>query len=227
MYFVKRNHYKKIAKGTYQYVGDDTFKLYKLNHRSPGGVLSHNTVLFYHGMLEKMPGNPSITLGIGYNSKNFTKSGVKVYTVKKELLYLGLINREDVFGDPYHVYDLDRTMVDLVRSRKGLGESFVWEMLRKYLAREDKDLEKLFKYTKVFRADRILKEAIEKSTSFSIKLKQIRSALGKSQMTIATDLGCPNSRISYYEQGIMEPTHEELERICTLYGGKRSIITRI
>lgn len=158
MYFVKANHYKRITKGTYQYVGDDTFKLYKLNHRSPVGVLSHNTALFYHGMIEQMPENPSITLGIGYNSKNFNKSGVKVYTVKKEVLYLGLINTEDVFGNPYHVYNLERTIVDLVRSRNYVGMDLVGKMLRKYLEREDKDLEKLYEYAKVFRVEKIIKE---------------------------------------------------------------------
>jgi hypothetical protein len=87
--------------------------------------------------------------------------GYKVYTVKKELLEVGKTIVEDNCGNQIPMYDLERTICNLVRSRNSIEIQDFNSVLKSYVSRKDKDLNILMEYAKLFRVDKILRKYME------------------------------------------------------------------
>jgi len=113
--------------------------MYLLQLRFAQAVFSHDTALFLHD------------IKTGYNPSRLTAEGVKVYTVKKELYSLGVVQLATPFGHTVTVYDPERTVCDIVRSRKSIEAQTFQDALKQYVRRRDKNLHRLTEYAKAFR----------------------------------------------------------------------------
>lgn len=59
------------------------------------------------------------------------------------------------------MYDLERTVCDLVRSRRNFEIQNFNMAIKSYLQRNDKDLNRLMRYGKAFRIEKIIRQYIE------------------------------------------------------------------
>ncbi|MBQ7432361.1 MAG: type IV toxin-antitoxin system AbiEi family antitoxin domain-containing protein [Lachnospiraceae bacterium] len=159
--FIEKNHYERVAHGVY--VSPDTWEdeSYVLSLRCPKGVFSHDEALYYHGLVDREPIKKTITVYTGYGTSALVKDGIKVFTVKKELLAIGAITVNTSFGHVIPMYDLERTVCDLVRSRSWFEIQDFQTALKTYVGRNDKDLNKLMEYAKAFHVDKIIREYME------------------------------------------------------------------
>ena len=103
----------------------------------------------------------TLTIYSGYNVHRLKEDGYKVYTVKKELLDVGKQIVKSNQGNEIPMYDLERTICDLVRSRSSIEVQDFNAVLKAYVGRKDKDLNKLMKYAKLFRVDKIIRNYME------------------------------------------------------------------
>ena len=87
--------------------------------------------------------------------------GIKVYTIKKELHDVGIVTMNTPFGNPVPVYDMERTICDLIRSRSGIEMQTFQDALKQYAKRKDKDLRKLMRYAQMFRVEKLLRQYLE------------------------------------------------------------------
>ena len=132
-----------------------------LSLRCPQGVLSHDEALYYHGLIDREPVKKTITIYTGYGTGALVRDGIKVFTVKKDLLSIGKQEVINSYGHKLPMYDLERTICDLVRSRNWFEIQDYQTALRSYIGRKDKDLNKLMEYAKAFRVDKKIKEYME------------------------------------------------------------------
>ena len=151
--YLKDNNYEKIAHGIYASPEAWADENYALSVRYPQAVFSHDEALYYHGLVDREPMRQTITLYTGYGTKRLVDTGVKVFTVKKELLELGKINGKTSFGHEIPVYNLERTICDLVRNRSSFEIQDFQTALKTYVLRKDKNLNLLMEYAKKFRID--------------------------------------------------------------------------
>ena len=159
--FIRNNKLEKISHGVYLSPEAWEDPAYVLHLRCPQAVFSHDEALYYHDLVDHEPMQQTITVYSGYNTKSLKASGVKVYSVKKELLNLGLISITNSFGHEIPIYDLERTICDLIRSRSRFDFQDFQSALRRYAIRHDKDLNKLMQYADKLRVQRVLKQYIE------------------------------------------------------------------
>ena len=117
--------------------------------------------LIFYGLVDWEPFVHCITIYSGYNPSALTNSGYKVYTVKKELLDLGKTTITNQFGHEIPMYDLERTICDLVRSGRNLEIQDFNMAIKTYLQRSDKDLNCLMVYAKAFRIEKIIRQYME------------------------------------------------------------------
>ena len=90
-------------------------ELYVLHQRCPNAVLSHDETLYCHELLDREHLLHTLTIYSGYNAHRLKVDGrCKVYTVKKELLNVGKITVQDNDGHQIPMYDLERTICDLI-----------------------------------------------------------------------------------------------------------------
>ena len=159
--FIRENHFEKKSHGIYAKPDALIDDLYILYMRCPKCVFSHYEALYYHGLIDREPITHTLTVYSGYNTKRLRESHVKVYTVKKENLEIGLTMQTNQFGNKIPIYDLERTICDLIRSRNSIEIQDFQTALKSYVKRPDKDLNKLMKYAKVFHIEKIVRNYME------------------------------------------------------------------
>lgn len=159
--FIEKNNFERVAHGIYASPDAWEDENFVLSLRCPQGVLSHDEALYYHGLSDREPLQKTITVYTGYGTAALVSDGIKVFTVKKDLLNLGKILVENSYGHMIPLYDKERTICDLVRSRNWFEIQDFQTALKTYVSRKDKDLNKLMEYAKAFRVDRKIREYME------------------------------------------------------------------
>ena len=110
-------------------------------------IYSHMTALYFHGLSIKAPDDKyDITVRKTYNSKHLKKH--EVFYVSDDIYELGLTEAETPMGNKVRVYDIERCICDIIRSKNKMDSEYVKHSIREYVKRKDKDLVKLSKYAK-------------------------------------------------------------------------------
>ncbi len=159
--YLRDNSFEKIAPGIYSSPDAWTDLMYILHLRFKQAVFSHETALYLHDLTDREPLTYTLTLKTGYNPTQLTKEGIKVYTVKEDLLDIGLITLDTSFGHPVPVYNMERTICDIVRSRNHIEIQTFSDALKHYASRQDKDLHTLMEYASAFHVEKLLRQYME------------------------------------------------------------------
>lgn len=159
--YVKDRKMERVAHGIY--VSKDSWidAMYLIHLRFGQAVFSHETALFFHDLTDREPMPYTVTLKTGYNPASLKAEGVQVYTIKPELYGVGLTTAQTPFGHPVPIYDMERTICDLLRSRNRIEIQTYQEALKAYARRKDKNLRRLMQYAGVFRVEKILRQYLE------------------------------------------------------------------
>lgn len=124
-------------------------------------VIFHDEALYFYGLVDREPERPTFTIYSEYNVGRLKANGYKTFYVKKELLDLGKVTVKDFNGTEVNMYDLERTICDLVRNRRSFEIQDWTNALKAYVKRKDKNLTKLFEYADAFKIKNILKNYLE------------------------------------------------------------------
>ena len=159
--FIRNNGFEKAAHGVY--ASPETWKdeNYILSLRCPQGVLSHDEALYYHGLTDREPLQKTITIYTGYGTSKMVADGIKVYTVKKELLDIGKEIVKTSYGHDIPLYNRERTICDLIRSRNRFEIQDFQTALKTYIMGKNKNLNRLMEYAKLFHVDKKIREYME------------------------------------------------------------------
>lgn len=159
--YAKQRGAERVAHGIYVLPDAWTDAMYLLHLRCAQAIFSHESALFFYDLTDREPSHYSITVKTGYNPAGLQADGIKVYTIKKELHDMGIITMNTPFGNPVPVYDMERTICDLIRSRSGIEMQTFQDALKQYAKRKDKDLRKLMHYAQIFRVEKLLRQYLE------------------------------------------------------------------
>lgn len=79
--------FENVSHGIYTKKDSGIDELFILHQRCPNVVFSHDEAFYYHGLTEREPLVPTLTVYSGYNTHRLTMNGkYKVYTVKKNYI---------------------------------------------------------------------------------------------------------------------------------------------
>ncbi len=135
--------------------------MYILHLRCGQAVFSHDTALFFHDLTDREPMQYAVTVKTGYNTSKLKSEGIQVYSIKKELYELGLVKMKTPFGNEVYVYDMERTVCDIIRSRSTIESQAFQDALKQYARKQNKDLRLLMKYAKELHVEKILRKYLE------------------------------------------------------------------
>lgn len=159
--FIRQNNYEKVGHGIYASPDAWVDENYILSLRCPDAVFSHDEALYYYGLIDREPGFKTITTYTGYGVGRLTGGGICVYTVKKDLLELGKVYVKNSYGHTIPIYDMERTICDLVRNRNQFEIQDFQMALKTYVLKGDKDINRLMEYAKYFHIERKIREYME------------------------------------------------------------------
>ena len=116
----------------------------------PNIIYSHMTALYFHGLSIKAP-NDKYDITVPNNYFNYKIKYHNVFYVDKDIYELGLIRINTPMGNKVKVYDMERCICDIIRSKNRMDSEHVKHSIREYVKRKDKDLIKLSKYAEKLR----------------------------------------------------------------------------
>ena len=159
--FAEKSGLERAGQGIY--VSADVWpdSMYLIHLRSAQAIFSHETALFLHDMTDREPSYYYVTVRTGYNPHRLKEDGIKVYTIRKELHELGKSNIKTPFGHIVPVYDIERTLCDILRSRNGVEIQVFQDALKSYAKRRDKNLRSLMQFAEALNVSAILKPYLE------------------------------------------------------------------
>ena len=159
--YVHSKELERVAHGIYLSKDAWVDSMYLLHLRFSHAVFSHETALFFHDLTDREPLQYTVTVKTGYNPTNLKEEGVQVFTIKVELHEVGLTTLQTPFGHDVPVYDMERTICDLLRSRSRIEKQAIRAALRIYASRRNKNLRTLMRYAELFRVEKILRPYLE------------------------------------------------------------------
>lgn len=159
--YVKDRGLEQTAHGIYVSKEAWVDSMYILHLRCEQIIYSHDTALFFHDLTDREPVRYAVTVKTGYNPSKLKAEGVRVYTIKRELHDLGRIMIKTSFGNEVPVYNMERTICDLIRNRNNIEIQTFQEALKQYARRKDKNLRALMQYAEVFHVEKVLRQYLE------------------------------------------------------------------
>ena len=157
----KNEKIHRIVKGQYILPDEMQDELLSISKRSDQIIFSHETALFLHGISDRTPFEHTITAPSDCTPSAAIKAECKVYYIKPELFELGRSTLPTPAGNMVPVYDLERTICDVIRSRNKLGTETFLAALKMYAASPKKNLNKLNTYATQLRIANVLRQYLE------------------------------------------------------------------
>lgn len=157
----KRGELERVGWGVYQKptLLEDEFFLFQSQHKA--AIFSHETALFLHDLTDRTPLFFSCTLPSGYHSVVLDESIHQVFYIKRKLLEIGVVALESPHGNPLRVTGMERTIVDILRSRSRIEDQILFDALKRYARLKSKNIELLYRYAEQFRVQNILRPYME------------------------------------------------------------------
>ena len=123
---------------------------YLLQQKYGRGIYSHDTALYLLGYSDRTPARYTMTFPKGYNAPSLKQEDLIVKRVIPENYNFGIIKIQSPSGNPICVYDLERTLCDILRG-SGSDIQIVGAAMKRYAASKDKDIHKLMQYAEQLR----------------------------------------------------------------------------
>ncbi|MBS4055183.1 MAG: type IV toxin-antitoxin system AbiEi family antitoxin domain-containing protein [Thermaerobacter sp.] len=159
--YVRRRGLKRVAHGLY--MSQDAWEdgMYVIQTRYPQAVFSHETALYLLNLAEREPFRYSITLKAGTNASGLTSQGVKVYKIRESLFYEGIAEAKSPAGQALRVYNPERTICDLIRSRRQIEIQDIQSAFREYVQRKNKNIPLLMRYANALSVEKTVRQYLQ------------------------------------------------------------------
>ncbi len=141
----------KVERGVYTLPETWEDELFILQWRFSRGIFSHETALYLHAMTDRTPSRYTMTFPFGYNPGNVLKRGVVAKVSNEKTYPLGIMTLVSPSGNSLKVYDIERTLCDMVKTRHKADIQVVNQAMRMYAGSREKDIARLMDYAQRLR----------------------------------------------------------------------------
>ena len=145
---VKENKIERVSRGIYVKKNELIDDFVVLQSKSKNAIFSNATALYLHGYSNRIPIKYDITVKNGYNGRLQKSSNVNLFYTKRELFELGLINYKLDSGNIIRVYDLDKTICDIIKNKKKIDAEIFNKAIKDYFYSKKRNTLKLYEYAK-------------------------------------------------------------------------------
>ena len=149
---------ERKEKGVYVKKGKNINDFFLIQQRYKTGIFSHNTALYFYHLTDRTPLKYDMTFK---NNIRVNDEIIEPHYIKQDKYELGIIELELQDKTTIKIYDLERTIIDILRDRNKTDLQIFNTAMKEYMKRKDKNLIKLSKYAKEFKMEKILKKYME------------------------------------------------------------------
>ncbi len=148
----KKGELKKIERGIYAVHETVPDNFYNLQLKSKMVIFSHFTALEILGFYKAKDIRPQITVLQGYNASKFTD--YKIFYDSNNYFMEGVVEVKNANNNTLKVYELERSICDIIRNKNRFEESDVNKVLNYYFTQPNINYQKLLYYSKLLKVSK-------------------------------------------------------------------------
>ncbi len=158
---IERGIIERVARGIY--ISSDSLEdsYFTTQAICKKGIFSHETALYFHDLCDRTPIKYQLTIPSYYNNVLIKDKMYQFFYLKDALYEIGITEMKTPYGNKVKVYDLERTICDIIRSKKKIEIALFVDSMKRYVERKDRNSIKLHKYAKLFNIEEELKKYLE------------------------------------------------------------------
>ncbi len=154
---------KRVNRSTYEnlfYSGDER-DIFSAESYVPEGVIYLMSAARYYGLTDFLP--DAVDVAIERKKKVNTLPEwpeIKLYYFDSTRMDIGarkITDGENIF----HVFDIEKAVVDIIYYRNKVGMEETAEVLKNYLARKDRQIDRLYEYARKLRCEKTVRTYLE------------------------------------------------------------------
>ena len=160
---VSAGRIKKLNKRYYEnveYRGEES-DFYYIQAYAPKGVICLMSAAVYYQLTTFIP--DAVDVAIPRKSKVSTLPDwpqMNVYYYTQERYKMGITTVKEG-GNEFRIYDMEKTVVDIVFYREKVGIEETKEILISYLKRKERNINRLLEYAKLLKCEKIIRQYLE------------------------------------------------------------------
>jgi predicted transcriptional regulator of viral defense system len=135
----------RLKRGIYKWADQETDELAEVARVVPDGVFCLLSAAFYYGLTTTVPATHHVAIPDDRKVVLPSYPPIRLYYWNKPSYSLGAVSAE-LAGGSVKLYDLEKTVCDVIRHRNKIGFEVLKEILRNYLGRKDRNLNRLHTY---------------------------------------------------------------------------------
>jgi len=154
---------KKVNRSTYEnltYKGEEN-DFFSAEAFVPEGVICLMSAARYYGLTNYLP--DTVDVAIERKKKVSTLPdwpGIKIYYFDQGRMDIGVtVVKED--ENTFHIFDIEKTVVDIIYYRNKVGIEETSEILKNYLGRKDWQIDRLYEYARRLRCEKTVRTYLE------------------------------------------------------------------
>ena len=140
----------KVSRGIYIKKGGFEDTLYTYQQRYAKGIYSHETALYIHQFTDRMLDRYIMTFPQGYHIKTVVSDFV-IKQANLDIYNLGMEEKKTNYGNKIKVYNIERTLCDIVRGSNIDDKQLVIPAIKKYISKRNKNIPLLIEYASKLR----------------------------------------------------------------------------
>lgn len=158
---IEKGLIERVARGVY--IDKETLedKYFITQAVCKKGIFSHETALYFHDLCDRTPIKYQLTIPSYYNTKLLKDKNYEFFYLKEELYKIGITQMKTPYGNKINIYDLERTICDIVRNKKRIEIALFTDAMKRYVQRKDRNSIKLYKYAKLFNIEDEIRRYLE------------------------------------------------------------------
>jgi len=149
---------RKVARGLYVKKDREVNEFFVMGQRYESGIYSHNTALYFYNLTDRTPLKLDMTFPSNIRIKNDI---IRSHYIKGENYLLGLTNMELKDGTSIKIYNLERTICDIIRDKNKMDPQIFNTAMKGYSKINNKNFHLLSKYAKELKIQNKLQQYME------------------------------------------------------------------
>lgn len=144
----------KLRHGVYCRPSCEIDEFYVFQSRYSKGIYSYGTALFFHGLSNRVPNIISYTIPNYYNvSRIKTELNIQYHFVSEQIIDLGVIEIKSFQGNIIRVYDIERTICDIIKNSRKIDAQTYAYAIKTYFSSSNINNRKLMRYAKILKVE--------------------------------------------------------------------------
>ena len=158
---LKENKIERVSRGIYAKKDTVIDDFVVLQSKSKNAIFSNMTALYLYGFSNRIPIKYDITVPVGYNGVLQKLDNVNLFYCPKSILELGITSYKLDSGNTIKIYDLERTICDLIKNKKKMDLELFNKAVREYFYSKKKNNLKLYEYARKMKLEEKIANTFE------------------------------------------------------------------